>query len=170
MTLSHLLVAALPLALIAAAIYDVATYTIPNWLSLALAAIFPLAALSVGLSAGAIGMHFGVGFLVLLAGMGLFAAHVVGGGDAKLLAAASLWMGPAALVQFFVYAALIGGALAFALILFRMARLPRAVAGVPWLERLHEKRQGVPYALALAIGGLIAAPASPLVKALLLAT
>lgn len=169
MVFSYLLAAVLPLALIAAAVFDVASYRIPNWLPLALAASFPVAALDGGLTLGQIGMHLGVGLVVLLGAFGLFAARLLGGGDAKLLAAASLWMGEGALVPFFIYAALIGGVLALALILFRLAPLPRAVAGVPWIERLHGKGRGVPYALALAIGGLIAAPSSLLVKALFVA-
>jgi len=168
-TFSYLLVAVLPLALIAAAVFDVATYKIPNWLSLALALVFPLAALDAGMSLGEFGMHMGVGLVVLVAGFGLFAARLIGGGDAKLLAATSLWMGEGALVQFFIYAALVGGLLALALILFRVAPLPRAVSGVTWIERLHGRQRGVPYALALAIGGLIAAPSSLLVKTLFIA-
>jgi len=38
-----------------------------------------------------------------------------------------------------------------------------------WIERLHTRQRGVPYALALAVGGLIAAPSSLLVKTLFIA-
>ena len=44
----------------------------------------------------------------------------IGGGDAKLAAATVLWLGFAHLVDYLVYASLLGGALTVALIQFRV--------------------------------------------------
>ncbi|HKP77635.1 MAG TPA: pilus assembly protein CpaA, partial [Phenylobacterium sp.] len=43
--------------ILAAAVSDATSFTIPNWTSLALLAIFPVAALAVGLPLPALGLH-----------------------------------------------------------------------------------------------------------------
>ena len=50
-----------PALLIVAALKDVTTYTIPNWISLALIAGFFPTALALGLSGSAIGLHAAIG-------------------------------------------------------------------------------------------------------------
>ena len=66
-----LLVAVFPALTITAALRDVTSYTIPNRLSLALAASFIPAALAMGLTPAAIGLHLGVGTAGLVAGMAM---------------------------------------------------------------------------------------------------
>lgn len=60
-----------------AAIYDAATLTIPNWISLVLVALFPVVSLCSGLDFTAIGIHLSIGFAALLAGMILFALSLI---------------------------------------------------------------------------------------------
>ena len=79
--------------LVYAACTDVASLTIPNWVSIALAGVFPLAALAVGMPLSEIGMHYLFGAAILAIGFFLFAANIFGGGDAKLIAAAAVWTG-----------------------------------------------------------------------------
>ncbi|WP_353956494.1 prepilin peptidase [uncultured Brevundimonas sp.] len=96
--------------------------------------------------------------------MALFALNWVGGGDAKLLAAACLWMGPAGSLPFLLSSAIVGGLFCLALITAR--RTIPAFPGLPaWAARLLEPKGDVPYGVALAGGALLAFPASPLVAA-----
>lgn len=156
------LVLAFPALVIVAALKDVLSFTIPNWISLALLAVFPLAAVAAGVPLATIGLHLGVGAMVLAAGLVMFALRWVGGGDAKLAAVVALWMGWPAVITFLFAAALVGGGLATVLILMRSAMLrPVVLLGPRWVTRLAEPGQGVPYGVALAAGALIALPASP---------
>ena len=88
-----LLLSVLPILVITAGLTDLTTMTIPNWISLALVAGFVPAAFAVGLGPGQVALHFGVGVAALFLGVALFALNLLGGGDAKLIAAASLWLG-----------------------------------------------------------------------------
>jgi prepilin peptidase CpaA len=157
-----LLLVLLPAALVLAAGYDVATYTIPNWLSLAIAAVFPAMALIAGLSLTAFGLHIAIAVATLSFGIVLFAMRLLGGGDAKLLAATALWMGPQAIFSFLVGTAMVGGALATAVLLFRRIPLPAELAARRWAIRIHSKEKGVPYGVAIAGGGLAVYYATPI--------
>ena len=81
-----LVIVALPLLLAAAAGWDLASFTIPNFLTAALLGAFALFALAAGLTLPAIGWHLLAGLLGLI-GFTLFALGYIGGGDAKLFAA-----------------------------------------------------------------------------------
>lgn len=149
-----------PILMVYAACSDILTMTIANWISITLAiAFFALAALS-GLPLMLVLAHGGAGLGVLTASFALFAARLIGGGDAKLAAAAALWLGPAQLPGFALDAALIGGALALALLLFRQTPLPAWGFGAAWIARLHNRAIGVPYGVALAAAALMQFPAA----------
>ena len=156
-----------PALVIAAAMTDMASYTIPNRLNLALAAAYPAAALLLGRAPGEIGVGLAIGAGALLVAMGLFAAGWIGGGDAKLFAAVALWVGWPAIASFLMATALVGGALAFLLLNVRAAWLKPYLAGAPpWLARLTTTGEAVPYGVAIAVGALVAFPQSPLVRGL----
>lgn len=153
-----------PALVILGAVKDAVSYTIPNWISLALAAAFPLAAFGAGAPLGAIGAHFGVGLAALAVGAVMFALRWIGGGDAKLFAAAALWLGWEPLLIYVVAVCLAGGGLAAALLLLRSVWLrPLVLAGPAWFVRLAEPGENVPYGVAIAVGALVAYPASGLV-------
>ena len=78
---------------IGAAVSDAMTLRIPNAFPLVLVGLFGIQAFVIGMPLDAVLWHILVGFVVLLAGMGLFAWNVIGGGDAKLAAAVFLWFG-----------------------------------------------------------------------------
>ena len=168
--MSLLQVAALlifPALVIAGAVTDLASFTIPNRLNLALAAAYPLVALAVGRPLPEIGFALAIGFGALVIAVGMFAAGWIGGGDAKLFAAAALWLGWPASVSFVMVTALAGGALALLLLNVRAAWLKPYLAGAPgWLARLTTKDEAVPYGVAIALGALIAYPQSPLLSGL----
>jgi len=130
---------------------DLRTMRLPNALALALMAGFALWAPLSGLSLGAIGDCVAVGLIALGAGFMLFTFGVIGGGDAKFAAATALWMGPGLVTDFLVLTAMLGGALALAVLAARrLAAARRAPAGLPWLI----PGAGVPYGAALAGAGM----------------
>jgi prepilin peptidase CpaA len=93
----------------------------------------------------------------------------MGGGDAKLLAAAALWMGWPAVLPFLAGAAIAGGGLAMALLALRSAALRPLVLGGPrWVVRLADPGEGAPYGVAIAAGALLALPQAPLAGGLAL--
>lgn len=149
-----------------AAASDIVTMTIPNWLSLALVAAFPLLALAVGLPGTAILLHLLTGCTVLAITFGMFALGWIGGGDAKLAAAAALWLGFDLLLEYFVLASVAGGMLTIAVLCLRRLHLPLFALTWTWLGRLHDERSGVPYGVALAAAALSIYPRSPVWMAL----
>ena len=147
-----------PGLLIVAAVGDLLTYRIPNWISVALVGLFAVAALVAGLDWMAIAIHAGVAISLLVLGMGLFALKLLGGGDAKLFAAIGLWLGFAALPIYLFWVTVSGGLLAASVLLFRKVSLPTDFTAPEWLARLHNKQEGIPYGIAIAAGALLALP------------
>ncbi|HZQ12873.1 MAG TPA: prepilin peptidase [Pseudolabrys sp.] len=141
-----------------AASSDLFTMTISNKLSVALAVGFFLLVVVTGMGLSAVGMHVAAAGLVLVVAFLLFTQGWIGGGDAKLAAAAALWFGFGHLLDFLVYASLLGGALTVVIIQFRKLPLPGLLARQPWIMRLHDKAGGVPYGIALAAAALIVYP------------
>jgi prepilin peptidase CpaA len=165
--LALLFLAVFPAALVAAAVKDVTSFTIPNRIPALLALAFLPAALLAHLPAAALGLHLAVGAGALLLGIGMFALGWCGGGDAKLIAAAALWLGWPALLEFGAWTAMAGGALALALITVRRGVLtPYAVRGPAWMGRLIASDAGLPYGLAIACGAIAALPHAELFTAL----
>ena len=152
-----------------AAASDLFTMTIPNRLTLVLTAGFLAMALLSGMGAYDILSHVGAGATVLVAAFGCFAMGWVGGGDAKVAAAAALWFGFGHLLDYLVYASLFGGGLTLLLLQFRQWPLPYQFAGQAWLTKLHAKESGIPYGIALAIGALMIYPDTEWIKAVDLA-
>lgn len=152
-----------------AAASDLFTMTISNRVSLALLAGFLALALISGMGLTDILSHLGAGAAVLAVAFGCFAMGWVGGGDAKVAAAAALWFGFAHLMNYLVYASLFGGALTLLLLQFRQWPLPYPFAGQAWLLKLHAKESGIPYGIALAIGALMVYPETDWIKAVDLA-
>ena len=149
-----------------AAASDLFTMTISNRISLALAAGFLVLAIVSGMGAYDILMHVAAGAAVLTIGFACFAMGWVGGGDAKVAAAAALWFGFAHLMNYLLYASLFGGALTLLLLQFRQWPLPVSFASQPWLARLHARETGIPYGIALAIGALVIYPETEWIKAI----
>lgn len=145
----------LPAAVIFAAAFDFFTMTIPNRISLALVAGFVLVVPFSGLSLADIGWHVAAAALVLAITFTMFAFGLLGGGDAKLASAVALWLGWSNLIDYWILSTLLGGALAIVLLLFRSMPLPFLWAEADWVRRLHDRKGGIPYGLALAGAALI---------------
>lgn len=164
-TATSLLLAVMPALVIAGGLHDLLTMKIPNWISGVLViAFFPIAFV-IGLSPMAVAVHLGVGLAVLLIGMGMFALRWLGGGDVKLMAAACLWLGLTGSGMFLLYTGVVGGLFCLALMFARAYAQPYVMTAPGWVTQLMQPKGDIPYGVAIAIGALIAWPASPLVVA-----
>jgi prepilin peptidase CpaA len=143
-----------------AASSDLFTMTISNQISMILVVAFLVLAVASGMPIAEMLNHAGAGGLVLAVTFTFFLCGWVGGGDAKLAAATALWFGWAHLLDYLLYASILGGVLTLALIEFRKYAMPRMLAGKTWAERLHEPGGGVPYGIALAIAALVVYPST----------
>jgi len=144
-----------------AAASDLLTMRIPNWLSLALLAAFAAFFVAGGVSWDVALWHLGAAALVLAVCFALFALRWIGGGDAKLAAATALWLGFSSLVDYLLMAALAGGVLTVVILLLRACPMPRFALAWNWFARLHNRKSGVPYGVALALAAVIVFPHSP---------
>jgi len=155
-----LVIFALPALLAVAAGWDLASFTIPNFLQAALLAAFVAFAIAVGLSLPAIGYHLLAGVAGLAIGFALFALGYIGGGDAKLFAVLMLWLGFGDILAYALFASLFGGALTLGLLFLRNLPLPSLLARQGWIVRLHDEKSGIPYGVALALGAFWILPQS----------
>ena len=162
----HALLAAGVAVLLFAACHDFAVRTVPN----TAAAVLLVLGIALRLADGPL---TGLGWSALIAFVVLFITYVfwrvgwMGGGDVKLLAAASFFLPPTLMVQAHLISgtALAGGILAVCYLLVglfvhRPAPAPRPkslMARIARCEQWRLSRRGpLPYAAAIAAGGLIA--------------
>ncbi len=162
MTIPLLLLTPLIICLLVAALWDLASYTIPNPIQLALIISFATFAFAISMSWEMLGWHMLAGMLGLSIGFALFAFGVIGGGDAKLFACTALWLGLHDLPGYVLVTVMLGGGLSMALLMFRKLPLPSVLVRHNWVLRLHNPQQGVPYGVALAAGLLLILPQTEL--------
>ncbi|MFT3809934.1 MAG: prepilin peptidase [Micropepsaceae bacterium] len=163
MLLQAIVLIACPVFLVLGAMTDIVSYRIPNWIPGALIVLFAIAAPLAGMPLDLAGWHALVFVAALLFGMALFAFNVIGGGDAKFFAGAALWMGPAVIGKYLLAFAFVGGV--FAVLILILRRVPLATASaarLPVLNQLLLPTAGMPYGVALGIGGLIVLPGTVL--------
>lgn len=159
-----LVVFLLPALVAVAAGFDLATFTIPNLVSLALAMAFVVFGLTAGLAPQGFAYHLLAGLVALVIAFALFALGYIGGGDAKFFAAIALWFGLRDLPAYALAASALGGFLTLGLLLIRQWPLPAGLARRGWLLRLHEKSSGIPYGVALAGGALAILPHAEILR------
>lgn len=155
----------LPILLIIAAMHDVTTMKIPNWISGLLVVSFFVVSLATQLPLEVIGVSVALSIAILIVGMGMFAAKWIGGGDAKLLAASMLWMGGTGALPFILYTAMAGGGFCLLLLTVRRYLPVFAHTGPNWVMHLMQPKGDIPYGVAIAAGALLAYPSSPLMAA-----
>ncbi len=154
--------------LIGAALHDVLRFTIPNWVHVALAALFAGAALAYAPAGFPWVEHLGAGVLLFAIGAALFYFNLMGGGDAKLIGAVGLWVGFDGLLPFVLIMALAGGALALVVMLLRLVvrkLLPPKAEAKSWPE-LIARRKDLPYGVAIAAGAIAVLGRTPLLTPL----
>ncbi|ATQ70452.1 MULTISPECIES: A24 family peptidase [Methylosinus] len=148
-----------PTLMVFAAFTDLLTMTIPNRVSIALVVIFAALAAYTQMPLAIALSHASCGMVMLIVTFAMFQLGWIGGGDAKLASATALWLGWDHLLDYGLAASLIGGALTLVILELRR-REPRAVADSPRFAHLCDSMAGVPYGIALAIGGLLIYPQS----------
>jgi prepilin peptidase CpaA len=151
-----------PVLMAYAASSDLLTMRIANWLVLVIVAAYFALALIAQLSWTEIGWTVGAAAVVLAIAFAFFAFGWIGGGDAKLVAATALWVGSGLLLNYVIYAALLGGGLTLLILAIRRYPLPVWLARHKWIDRLHDPKSGVPYGITLAISGLLVYPQTAL--------
>ncbi len=147
--LDILLITLFPLAMFFAATSDLLTMTISNKVTLVLIGGFIALSPAIGMDAQTIAWHGALAAIVLGIGFGFFAAGWMGGGDVKLAAATSLWLGWEHVLPYLAFSAILGGLASLLLITARARVLPLSMTNVSWIARLHDKDEGVPYGIAL---------------------
>ncbi|MEZ5852627.1 MAG: prepilin peptidase [Hyphomicrobiaceae bacterium] len=143
-----------PAAMALAGSMDFFTMTIPNRITVGLVIGFVVVLPFAPPGWWGLASHLAAFALMLVIGIFMFSQGWCGGGDAKLLAATALWLGLERLLDYLVIVSIAGGVLVFALLMYRAASPPLFLLNQRWAMRLHEKAGGVPYGIALAIGGL----------------
>jgi prepilin peptidase CpaA len=129
--------------LVWAAIVDLRTRTIPDWLNIVVAVMAPLFWWASGIAfyPDAVERICGA-FLIFMVFFGMFSLGGMGGGDVKMGGAIALWFTPLATLKFFVITSLAGGFVSIAAWYFHHK-----------IRRLEGKTE-VPYGVAIAFGGL----------------
>ncbi len=158
MILEFALMFCFPAAMCFAASMDLFTMTIPNRISLFLVIAFLVLSPLIGFEIYDIAAHICAGLLMLVLGMILFSQGWIGGGDAKIFAAAALWLGFEHLLTFAIIASFLGGILTIAILMLRKMPLPIFLAKENWALRLHNLNSGIPYGVALGAAALIVYP------------
>ncbi len=157
---SMLVFSIFPFLLIYAAISDFRTMRIPNWLTgLMFLSFFPVAFIA-GMPWDIMGWHLAAFGVVLAVCFGLFAFGLIGGGDAKMLAAAALWIGWWPLMgTYIVYTTLFGGLLAIIMKVWQALQLEHGIWGTEGvLRKILNKKLDLPYGAAIAAGALVTIP------------
>ncbi|MEE8534758.1 MAG: prepilin peptidase [Kiloniellales bacterium] len=156
---------------VAAAVFDVWKFMIPNTVSVAVAALFfptvlllpdPVDWLS----------HLGAILAVFVAGLVAYRFRVLGAGDVKLLSAVSLWVGLENLPLYLLLVACGGGAVAGVLLALRwlIMGLVVQVGSSPdriTLPRLFLIGEPIPYGVGIAAASIYLASQLPWLGALL---
>jgi prepilin peptidase CpaA len=147
------------LAMVIAAVRDLAAWSLPNWLSLAVAFGYFAWAWASAAGWASVGWAVAAGVLVLAAGYALFALNLWGAGDGKMAAAVALWIGlDLELFRFFLVVSLAGGVLAvIALAIHAVTGKPQLPPGDPGAEaaaRRNPLKAKARYGAAIAIGGV----------------
>ena len=140
--LQYGLLIALAIALVTAAITDLRSRQIANWLTGAVAIGAPLFWWVSGLSLWpGVALQFGVALAAFAILVGLFAIRAMGGGDVKLLTALALWIEPLLFLQLVFVMAILGGLLTLAF-------------GAWHIMRRRKDRLAIPYGVAISAAGL----------------
>ena len=140
-----------------AAFEDFRRLVIPNLLPIVLCAFWPVYFAAAPSLYGALAA-IGCAAAVFVVGAVLFARGYLGGGDVKLLSAATLWAGPAGTPALLMLTAVIGGALALFLLMPFGGQIAAAARGMLGQSPIRVERglaTRVPYGVAIAGAALI---------------
>ena len=141
--LTDLLTGILALLLLWAAIVDLRTRTIPDWLNIVVALMAPLFWWASGIAfyPDAVERLCGA-YLIFVLFFGMFCLGGMGGGDVKLGTALAMWFAPLATLLFFLVTSLAGGLVSVAAWFYHHKM------------KSAEGKTEVPYGVAIALGGM----------------
>ena len=77
-----------------------------------------------------------------------------------------MWLGFSTLLDYVLVASVCGGLLTLAILVLRRFPLPYFALSWDWVCRLHDRKNGVPYGIALAGSALLVYPHTPIWRAL----
>lgn len=161
LTINSAIAAVFVFLMLYAAISDVSSLRIPNWISIAAIGLFGLFLLVGGKSLPL--LHHGLAALTLLAvGFAAFSFGYVGGGDVKLATAVGLWAGPQQSLVFLFWMSLFGAGLALVVLVGKRWLYWDETGWSP--SRLSQmfpawiRKGSVPYGVAISAGAVIAVP------------
>jgi prepilin peptidase CpaA len=141
------------LLLVAAALWDAVTMTIPNYLVLAVLALY-VVGLAVNFDLSDILLDLLAAVIIFVVCFVLFALGWLGGGDAKLAPGAVLWVGYDGFLEFVVAMTLIGGVLSIVLLILR-GGLRAASASQDSLPLVLQWASPIPYGIAISAGAIL---------------
>ena len=152
----------LVILIVVAAVHDVRSYRIPNWISLAIAVawIGYVASLNGPTPKPDVWTSLLIGAVVFFVGAMLFLTGKFGGGDVKMLTAVSLWAGPSLIAEFLTATALAGGLQAgviYVMAKYRGYATPGSPTHGAENTAASPIRLTIPYGVAIAAGGAIIA-------------
>ncbi len=126
-------------------------YRLPNIFIVAMVALYVPYAWLAGLPLEQIALDAGTMVALLLLGMAMFALRMIGGGDAKFIAACGLWAGFSHGIEYLLYMALYGGVMTLGLLLLRpiVARATKRFIPHEQLPFVLQRRAPVPYGVAI---------------------
>ncbi|MFX1671689.1 prepilin peptidase [Paraburkholderia sp. A2WS-5] len=147
--------AAASMTLVMLAGCDLRIRRLPNTAVAAFAALYFVSAAVTGFGRAACEIHVAAGVAALVVAAVMFRLGWLGGGDVKLAAAVFLWAGPQSWPVLVVVSTC---GLFVALVMLAVAGMQRipALAGVSVRLGWIAPARGVPYGVALALGGLVA--------------
>lgn len=138
-----------------AAVSDLRSMTIPNFYSLIVIVLFPVAYGFLVLTAATPApwwSYVSSFFIIFLVTLAMFLVGAIGGGDSKFAAACALWVGLQGLVVFLLVMMIVGMVLAiFALVLRNRIVFARAMPG-GWIDRVQKGESAIPYGVAITCG------------------
>ena len=136
------LLAMLAIALLVAAVTDLRSRHIGNWLNGGIALAAPLFWWASGLALWPdVALQLAVAMATFAVLAALFALKAMGGGDVKLLTALALWIAPMLFLKLLIVMALVGGVLTL-------------VFGARNVMRRQREKLAIPYGVAIAMAGL----------------
>ena len=140
-------------ALLWLAVVDVRTRRLPTRVVLTIGALFFIDTLVVRMSIRDIVMHLLLAFSVFAICAALFAAKMLGGGDAKLASVIFLWAGPTLWLPALTLISVTGTLVALISLATRNMNPDQQRSALMRALAMFSGWRGVPYGVALALGG-----------------
>ena len=144
-----------------AAYSDLTSYRLSNRLCLTTALLYPLYLIALyyeghGLALQTILITVGISAVIFLICAVFFALNFMGGGDVKFIPVVALWAGTAHILPFLFITSIVGGLIAFILIIknrIKASKYSKSSENIN-LSMSQKEESAVPYGVGIALGGL----------------